>query len=575
MTQEGPVSRIHMEKYTSWSGSKLGRGRILPNVIAEQFRHNLGNKWVKSLIVIAWLFTVFLPLLRASFGELILLQDPNDSPFTDHNDELEIINEVSDEVLPLHQTIPKNGTAKYNLTVVNYGNVFCDVRVFLGHIDGEWNAVLMEIGDESPVWELVRGLNPGESFSFTLAVWPHEGTPTQSGEVHVGGEFNPVFDEYSKESQFDRCFFAGEQGLTKWVTTRTYIGTNGRNEIDMTMNVENPAFDIQHGDDATFRFSVVNNGNRSDTYIIKLNGLSEDWSFAIDADGMSETGGSNVTFTGTALRILLGPGESYEFDLIYDPPKYPMDTVFLALSATSASDESQRGSILHMIRIDGIPKKDMTEEIFTDPAGGLYGNPIFILFSVFLAAVVGSKAISNDLAEKSFTLYFSRPIKKMDYIAIKFGAVGATMCMLTLVPILITYGGLILLSNVDVEFMIDHLWVWGAIVLYSLLITLVLTSIAIAFSSLTARKFYAAFGLVIVYFLSAIISVIIMEDFKEERGGVVSLHISLTNVGSKIFRVPDSAFNYDWEYNLYALLIITIASFIVVSLKIWKTELSE
>ena len=575
MTQDGPISRIHLEKYTSWSGSKLGRGRILPNVIAEQFRHNLGNKWVKALIVIAWLFTVFVPLFRASLGDLVLLQDPNDSPFTDRSDELEIINEVSDVTLPLHRTIQESGTARYNLSVINYGNIFCDVRVFLAHNDSEWNGALYEAGGGSPVWELVRGLEPGDSFTFTLTVWPHEGSPSQSGEVHVGGEFNVHFDEFSDEDQFDRCFFVGEHGLTKWVRTRTYVGTEGRNEIDMTMNVDRPVSSIPHGDNASFRFTLLNSGNRTDTYTVKLSGLSDEWEFAIDDDGALGTGGSNVTFTGTALKVQLGPQDSYDFVLIYDPPKYPMDVVFLSLSATSSADESQRGSVLHLVLIDGIPKKDMTEEIFTDPAGGLYGFPIFLMFSVFLAAVIGSKSISNDLAEKSYTLYFARPIKKMDYIAMKFGSVGATMCMLTLVPILITYGGLILLSDVDTDFIIDHLWVWGAIVSYSLIITIVLTSLAIAFSSLTARKFYAAFGLVIVYFLSAIISEIIMEDFKEERGGVASLHISLTNVGSKIFRVPDSSFNYDWEYNLYALLIITIASFIVVTLKVWKTELSE
>ena len=250
MTQEGPVSRIHLEKYTSWSGSKLGRGRIVTNVISEQCRHNLGNKWVKALIILAWLFTVFLPLLRASFGELVLLQDPNDSPFTDRSDELEIVNEVGSEVLPLHRTVQENGTAWYNLSVVNYGNVFCDVRVFIGHVDGDWNGALYEIDDGSPVPELVRGLNPGDSFSFTLAVWAHEGSPSQSGEVHIGGEFNSVFDEFSDEDQFDRCFFDGEMGLTKWVRTRTYVGTEGRNDIDMTMNVDQAVSSIQHGDNA-------------------------------------------------------------------------------------------------------------------------------------------------------------------------------------------------------------------------------------------------------------------------------------------------------------------------------------
>lgn len=147
--------------------------------------------------------------------------------------------------------------------------------------------------------------------------------------------------------------------------------------------------------------------------------------------------------------------------------------------------------------------------------------------------------------------------------------------MLTLVPVLITYLGLILLSDVDATFVYEHLWVWGAIITYSLLITLVLTSISVSLSSLTTRKFYAAFGLIMTYFLSALIADIITGGFSNDHGSMVSLHTSLHIVGTRIFRVSEITYKYNWEYNLLVLAIIMIVSLLVVSLKIWRTELSE
>jgi len=567
MNQEGPVSKIHLEKYTSWNGSRLKRVQIIPNVIAEQFKHNMRNKWVKALIVIAWVFTVFFPLLRASFGELVLLQDPNESPFMNWEDDFAIGERGwnVDEVFPIHRTIHENETVRYNITVVNRGDDFSEIRVFLGYVDPGWNTGLLEGGDNTTVWELVNGLHPGESYTLALIVWPQEDFYSDFGEVHVEGEFS------GPEGHL--VFFEGEQGLTKRVRTRTYRESAWRQNYDMTMWVEDPVSNISVDEMSSFRFTMTNTGLKGDNYTLWLEGFPEKWEYElkeIDPDR-----DRNLTFNKRDPVIHLEPNETLEFVLTYDPPKYPKESNYLAVACRSSGDKGLMGSVIHSVGISEIQEKDMTEDIFTKPAGGLYGFPIFIWFSLFLAAVVGSKAISTDLAEKSYTLYFSRPIKKFDYISIKYGSVAATMCMVTLVPVLVTYGGLILLSNVDTDYIVNHLWVWGAIIAHSMIITLLFASLAIAFSSLTARKFYAAFGLVIVYFLSAIISAIIVDDFHEDRGTMVSLHTSLEIVGTRIFRVSDITYDYNWEYNLYVLLTLVIISFIVVTLKIWRTELSE
>jgi ABC-type transport system involved in multi-copper enzyme maturation permease subunit len=179
------------------------------------------------------------------------------------------------------------------------------------------------------------------------------------------------------------------------------------------------------------------------------------------------------------------------------------------------------------------------------------------------------------MSEKSYTLYFARPITKLDYIAMKFGTVGMTMLMATLIPITVTYIGLVALSSVGTDYMLGHVWVWGALFAYNLLIIIVLTSLALAFSALTSRRFYAAFGLVVTFFMSTLLGAIIVGMFNNKNGTIISIGDSVQIVGAKIFGVTGIKYDYPWELNLATLVIMSAVATAFVIFKIWKTELSE
>jgi membrane-associated PAP2 superfamily phosphatase len=160
-------------------------------------------------------------------------------------------------------------------------------------------------------------------------------------------------------------------------------------------------------------------------------------------------------------------------------------------------------------------------------------------------------------------------------VAIKFGTVGAVLCSVTLIPMLCAYAGLILFSNVGGDYMIDHVWVWGAIIIHMLLIVVVLTSVSLAFSSITTRRFTAAFGLIIAYFITIVMSSMIVNVFNEPMGTVVSIYDSVQLTGAGMFGVEDVQFDYWWGYNVISLVVISTVSTLVVLLKVHRTELSE
>jgi len=366
--------------------------------------------------------------------------------------------------------------------------------------------------------------------------------------------------------------FDEEFEVTTEIYAVTVVGQTEGSPYHFVMTSENRTMTnrtVKAGNEVSFPVTITNTGTVDETFVIQVDGLPNKWNYRFEGlDDLSDT------FAKNEMGVYLRPGENRTFTVFYDTPKYPGKSTFIGVVAFSVNDPSLNGGIITIVDARDIPDEDRTAEILADPEEGLFGF-LFMLFALFLAAVAGSKAISEDLAQKSFTIYFSRPIKKLDYVAIKFGSIGAVMGLGTMVPILVTYAGLIMFSGVGTEYLIDHLWVWGAIVLHSLLIVSVLTSLALAFSSLTTRRFYAAFGLVVSYLISAIISGIVTNEFNEKRGSAVSIFNSLQVVGTKIFDVPDIKYEYDWIYNLLVLVTIIVVCMSVVMLKVWKTELSE
>ena len=549
-------SSIHTERYIPWQGKPRGRPWIIINGIREGFRYNFQSKWVKTLVILAWVFIVFFPLLRAMFGELTLLQDPEENPFRANPDEAYDIIMTYGMDFPHSQSIEPGELAVYNLTVMNTGERPDMVHLNITWVDWDWGAALRRFGENETDQGLVFALQAGELARFQLRVYP-------PGEL-FSGQGVVIVEARSEGASVVGAGLWDLGKVTHEVRTLTVVGQTEASAFHFTMTAGEPWLRVKAGSTVEFTLNLTNTGTEPDNYTITAEGVPTEWvAWFSDLDGLDE-----------GIGVLLAPGESRVFTVNYEAPDYPMRISYFGVVARSMNDQTLAGGVVTVVEVYGIEPQDMTGRRLADPDEGLFGG-LFMIFTMFLSAMVGSKAISADLKQKSLTIYFARPLRKIDYVAIKFGATGATLALVTLVPVLVTFTGLLLLSDVGFDYLLDHLWVWGAIGLYALLVTTLFTSLALAFSALTVRRFYAAFGLVATYLASAIIAGIITGDFNDDRGSMVSIIDSLQLVGTKIFDIPNYYYAYDWIHNLYYLLgVITLAT-TVVMLKVWRTELSE
>ena len=126
------------------------------------------------------------------------------------------------------------------------------------------------------------------------------------------------------------------------------------------------------------------------------------------------------------------------------------------------------------------------------------GSGLFTVLSMLLAAVVTSDLISEDLANRSFVLYFSRALKVRDYLVGK--AAGALLVMslfCAIPPILIASVSIVTQTGSDYWHSFEVL---GETVLVGALMTLFFVPFGLMISSFTRRKSYAAVGTFMAFF---------------------------------------------------------------------------
>lgn len=131
------------------------------------------------------------------------------------------------------------------------------------------------------------------------------------------------------------------------------------------------------------------------------------------------------------------------------------------------------------------------------------------VFAILLAAVATSDLISEDLASRSFVLYFSRAIKVRDYLAGKGAATLLVMSLLCAIPPMAV--GVASIATQTGNDYGGSLSVLGRTAVAGALVTVFFVPYGLMMSSFTKRKSYAA----VATFMSFFVMIIVAEIFSE------------------------------------------------------------
>ncbi len=210
------------------------------------------------------------------------------------------------------------------------------------------------------------------------------------------------------------------------------------------------------------------------------------------------------------------------------------------------------------------------------------GNFFFSMVLMILSVAAGSQLIANDLRHNALLMYFSRAVKRTDYVAGKYLSLSLFLLFVTLGPALLLFVAQIFIGVEDLTF-VQWLTDLGSITLHSLILVLPMSAVVLACSSLTKRAYVAGILWSTLFFASTGFSEILTRTLEEDWCGLVSWTRLTSHLGEFCYEArplqvgllvqpPEPALVFGWLEPLIILGSITILSLGVV---LWRTRSVE
>lgn len=167
-----------------------------------------------------------------------------------------------------------------------------------------------------------------------------------------------------------------------------------------------------------------------------------------------------------------------------------------------------------------------------------------VSLAFILTAFLGPGLISPDLSNNGLVMYLCRPLTRTEYLLGKIYVLARELSLITWIPGLALFAIEANLSGW--RWMMDHLYIAGAILLASWICILVLSLLALALSAWVKWRPVAG-GLVLgVLFVSAGFGAAVKAVMRTDLGDLISLPKLLSNLMNALFRLEPASEISPW-----------------------------
>jgi hypothetical protein len=222
-----------------------------------------------------------------------------------------------------------------------------------------------------------------------------------------------------------------------------------------------------------------------------------------------------------------------------------------------------------------IPPQVIGNRIYRE---GFYNFFLFSMILMVLSGTVGASLIARDLRHHALLMYFSRSITRADYLAGKFLSLVLFLLFVTLGPGLLLFMGQLGMGQEKVTFG-QRLADLGAITLHSLILTVPMSAVVLAFSSVTKRAYVASILWATFFFSSLAFSDILYKVLRKDWCKMVNWMNLTAHLGDLCYprrgASPPRVLECGWVEPLTILSAITLLSLTVVWLRIRSVEAGE
>jgi ABC-type transport system involved in multi-copper enzyme maturation permease subunit len=158
--------------------------------------------------------------------------------------------------------------------------------------------------------------------------------------------------------------------------------------------------------------------------------------------------------------------------------------------------------------------------------------PLFLWLLMLVFA--GSGLVADDLKHNSLQIYFSRPLRKKDYILGKMAVVFFFILAVTLVPGLLVYIFKLIFAG-SFKFFLEYPWLLLSIVGFSAFLAVFFAFYTLLLSGLSKNSRYVMILVFMVYLFSHILYGILQSIFKTPYMALFSIRENIDQVGALVF----------------------------------------
>tara|TARA_B100000686_G_scaffold350106_1_gene445099 strand:+ start:23 stop:730 length:708 start_codon:yes stop_codon:yes gene_type:complete len=191
-----------------------------------------------------------------------------------------------------------------------------------------------------------------------------------------------------------------------------------------------------------------------------------------------------------------------------------------------------------------------------------------------LTAVVVGGMISDDRQHGTSAIYFSRPISRMDYTAMKYLSVAVILGFVIVFSYFAYYTSAIVFKGEGWAYLSDTLPIFLAGMLAGTILVITYTSIGLALSSISQSRFFAAIGFLSIIYGTKFVSQLVEWTFDTTFLYIISPYDCLAHFGQYLLGLP---LNYDHpiSFSIVSLLVMNAISAWVLVTRVTSLEVTR
>ena len=176
-----------------------------------------------------------------------------------------------------------------------------------------------------------------------------------------------------------------------------------------------------------------------------------------------------------------------------------------------------------------------------------------------LTALVVGGMISDDRQHGTSAIYFSRPVTRLDYTAMKYLSVAVILGFVIVFSYFVYYTSAIVFRSEGWAYLADTLPMFLGGVLAGIILVITYTSIGLALSSISRSRFFAAIGFLSVIYGTKLVSLLIELQFETTFMYILSPYDCLAHLGQYLLGIP---YNYEHplSFSVVSLIVINAVS---------------